>query len=240
MPASVFAGQFSALAGWFLRALLRTEAWPLVGALLLTANLFLPPPAAAAPIIIPPVTGAGYAELSALWWQYALSFPVATSPFFDTTGANCGAGQSRPQRVFFLVGSLNSDPVQRDQCVAPAGKALFFPMINRVDVNVDHQTPRELRQEIKPILDAAHDLFATIDEVQVANPRAFRSQSAVFRLNLPDDNLFGLPAGTYRPAVADGYYVLVAPLAPGRHTITFGGVDGTGLSQHITYHLTVQ
>ena len=34
------------------------------------------------------------------------------------------------------------------------------------------------------------------------------------------DNLFGLPAGTYAPAVADGFYLLLPPLPPGAHTIT--------------------
>ena len=62
----------------------------------------------------------------------------------------------------------------------------------------------------------------------------------MFSLLLPDDNLFGLPAGAYAPAVADGYYLLLAPLPPGPHTITFGGTDGTGFSQDITYHITVQ
>jgi hypothetical protein len=46
--------------------------------------------------------------------------------------------------------------------------------------------------------------------------------------------------GAPRPLQGRNYYLLVAPLPPGPHTITFGGVDATGFSQSITYHLTVR
>ena len=57
----------------------------------------------------------------------------------------------------------------------------------------------------------------------------------------PDANLFGIPAGTYAPAVADGYYLLLLPLRPGPHTIAFGGTGNFAgpTSQDITYHLRV-
>jgi hypothetical protein len=67
-------------------------------------------------------------------------------------------------------------------------------------------------------------------------------------LTFPANNIFSfigvpLPAGTYAPAVADGFYLLLAPLPPGAHTIRFGGqglFNGGGFSQDITYHLAVR
>ena len=49
-------------------------------------------------------------------------------------------------------------------------------------------------------------------------------------------------AGTYDPAVQDGYYLLFDPLTPGEHTIKFGGTGNFGgaFSQDITYRLLVQ
>ena len=50
------------------------------------------------------------------------------------------------------------------------------------------------------------------------------------------------PAGTYFPVVADGYYLLLAPLRPGVHTIAFGGSAGVApnaFTQDITYTLRV-
>jgi hypothetical protein len=51
-----------------------------------------------------------------------------------------------------------------------------------------------------------------------------------------------VPEGTYEPTVADGFYLLLAPLKPGPHTITFGGTGlflGGPFAQEITYHLVV-
>src|SRR5438046_2933198 len=59
------------------------------------------------------LTGHTYGEWSAAWWQYVLSFPTATNPLLDATGANCA--QRQTGNVFFLVGSL-AGPGVRDQC----------------------------------------------------------------------------------------------------------------------------
>ena len=41
---------------------------------------------------------------------------------------------------------------------------------------------------------------------------------------LPADNLFGLDPGfVLDPSVDAGYYLVVKPLAPGEHTLRFGG-----------------
>jgi hypothetical protein len=43
--------------------------------------------------------------------------------------------------------------------------------------------------------------------------------------------------------VADAYYLLLAPLTPGHHTIAFGGTGTFGggpISEDITYNLTVK
>ncbi|MCA1606931.1 MAG: hypothetical protein LC775_16010, partial [Acidobacteria bacterium] len=49
------------------------------------------------PDIFPPdknVFGLTYGDRSVAWWQYVLSIPTGTNPSSDTTGANCGVGQS--------------------------------------------------------------------------------------------------------------------------------------------------
>ena len=52
-----------------------------------------------------------------------------------------------------------------------------------------------------------------------------------------------IPGGmTVYPAVADGVYLMLSPLSPGKHTIHFVGVvgpDGAYLTQDITYDITV-
>jgi hypothetical protein len=57
---------------------------------------------------------------------------------------------------------------------------------------------------------------------------------------LPDNNLFGAPAGTTSLSVADGVYVMLAPLSAGPHVIHFKGqIPDFNFFIDITYHLTV-
>ena len=62
-----------------------------------------------------------------------------------------------------------------------------------------------------------------------------------FSFEFAAENLFGLAAGTYAPAVADGFYLLLPPLTPGPHTIEFGGTGNLGapFSVDVVYHLRV-
>lgn len=64
-------------------------------------------------------------------------------------------------------------------------------------------------------------------------------QSTPFSLFLRADNILGVPAGVYFPAVDSGYYVLLTPLSSGIHTFHFVG-SLTGFSLDVTYFLTVQ
>jgi len=99
------------------------------------------------PGVLPPL-GNTYAQLSAKWWRYVLSFPAATNPLLDPTGADCAAGQQG--KVFFLVGSFIG-PVVREECIVPAGAALFFPVIDIVDVAKRHGA--------RILIDEAHSTF---------------------------------------------------------------------------------
>jgi hypothetical protein len=61
---------------------------------------------------------------------------------------------------------------------------------------------------------------------------------------MPKDNLLGVDAGTYSPAIDDGFYVTLAPLGVGQHTIHVTGATAgcplqPAFSVDVTYHLTV-
>jgi hypothetical protein len=211
------------------------------------------PSAVSAATPVPP-TGTTYNDLAVAWWQYALGQPAPTNPLTDKTGANCARGQSGP--VFFLSGAAGSATVMR-HCTIPAEKQLFFPLINAFDVHTPGDgldTEKLVYRDFQSFKFRADTLFASVDGVVVADlaPRStpFRACAAPvvgctpssFSLTFPDRNLFGLPAGTYAPAVQDGYYLLFDPLAPGEHTIRFGGTGNFNgaFSQDITYRILVQ
>jgi hypothetical protein len=195
-------------------------------------------------IVAPPNSNAygnKFSEWSAEWWQFVLSIPASGNPLLDPDGSQCVPGQRGP--VWFLVGSFDGST---RTCSIPEGTALFFPVINVVDVNTTNQTAKQLRAETAPCLDAVTSLSVVVDGVPVRNlAKKFRVRSEVFAITLPADNLFGIDAGTYSPAIDDGFYVMVNPLSVGPHTLHFEGAsDGCTLlggpfSVSVIYDLTV-
>jgi hypothetical protein len=184
-------------------------------------------------------------ELSAQWWQWALSIPTPSNPLTDVTGTNCMAGQRGD--VWFLTGPFGSGALSR-RCSVPQGVALFFPIVNFVNINVPHHCGQdgplsvaELRAPVAPFINGVSGMTATLDSRALKGIR--RIQSAPFAVTLPVDNIFvgpcggGSPAGIFSPATDDGYYVLVDGLTPGVHTLQFTAAGTADLN--VTYTLDV-
>jgi hypothetical protein len=193
--------------------------------------------------------GSSYGEWSAKWWQWALSLPVDHNPFFDETGcANGAQGQSGP--VWFLTGVVNETGTAVRDCTVPAGKTLFFPVLN---VEADNFFPPNLvpldiaglRNFAASIMDLASNLSVELDGNPIQNVASYRVQSPVFGVLLPDNNVeqyFGFiaPPGEYAPMVGDGYYIMLAPLSAGSHILHFHGeVPAYSFTLDITYNITV-
>jgi len=204
------------------------------------------------PGIIPPQAkpyGLTYGEWATKWWQYVYSIPVDDNPLFDETGALAGVNQSGP--VFFLVGVINVSGTAERTITVPHGKSLFFPIINFENDNfcppqVPPLTVGQLRAGAAAAVDGAIDLFCEIDGVEVENLEDYRVTGPAFTVNFPDDNVFQFfgcdnPAGTYGPFVNDGFYLMLAPLSAGEHTIHFSGAVPSfgGFTLDITYHIAV-
>ncbi len=194
--------------------------------------------------------GNTYGEWSARWWQWVLSIPEDTNPNLDTTGENCAEGQAGP--VWFLAGMFTGGKVTRN-CTVPAGKALFFPILTGVFgsavFDCDPTVPgvlcnlAALRIASVGSMDEVK-LKARIDGESVMNLKSGqRVTSPEFTLTIPDNGVFDIPRCTYRPQVADGYWLMIKPLSPGAHTIRFKGeiTGGVFVGQviEVTYNLTV-
>jgi hypothetical protein len=187
--------------------------------------------------------GNTYGEWSAEWWQWALSIPAADSPISDTTGANCTQQQSGP--IFYLAGTSGGPAVTRS-CTVPAGKGLFFPILNSLwGAAVGDCAPTNpdvicniaiLRKSAADSMDSV-TLQAVIDGKPVNDLNQQRVQSPVLTITLPDN-----PPDT--PNVSDGYWLLLPPPSIGKHTIYFKGVFTGGPFEgfiiEVTYNLTVQ
>ncbi|HYF65855.1 MAG TPA: hypothetical protein VD886_23700 [Herpetosiphonaceae bacterium] len=168
------------------------------------------------------------------WWQWALAVSPERSPVRDKTGVDCHVGQSGP--VWFLAGSYETDPVVRS-CAIPADKYVFFPLINSIDsAESAGAVCVELAADVASQFDTVAGLYATIDGTPIPGPKAHRERSpSCFD---PYKLVGGGYSGTYLSS-ADGFWIMLEPLPPGRHELAFGG-STDWLSQDITYNLEVK
>jgi hypothetical protein len=192
-------------------------------------------------------------QLSAEWWQWALSIPTPVNPQLDTTGEKAVVGQRGP--IWFLSGVFGGGTATRT-CSVPEGTQLFFPVINGIGLNVPNVcgqngrnlTVSEVRAMAADQIAGAANLSVTLDRKAITNLQPPVGQFTVFAVALPEDNVFdspcarlgGVPAGVYSPAVGEGFYVLLDPLSVGKHTLHFHAENPSqGFTQDVTYKLTV-
>jgi hypothetical protein len=197
--------------------------------------------------------GKTYGEWTAAWWQWGLGVPAANNPILDTTGASAGADQSGP--VWFL-GSTFGGSVERTLTI-PAGKGIFMPVYQWIfgscagdcdpsNPGVPCDVPT-LQASAAAAATSVQSMEVSIDGQSVNQVRDYRALSpGGFSVTLPDGNvlqLFGLPtpAGTYAPQVADGFWLMLAPLAAGNHLISVA-VDpdpSFGSPFQVIYHIKI-
>ena len=195
-------------------------------------------------LLLPPdgqVDGETFGALTARWWQWAEHMPIA--PFLDPDGQLCEMEQEGP--VWFLAGTDGTFDAKRE-CVIPAGQYILVPIINMRHSDVRGRRPAGSKPIPCPSLqrgaavnnERLASAIALIDGVRVTDVAHYRVRSdGCFRLRPEiDDDLL---------TAADGYWLLLKPLKPGRHTLTIGanyaaGGNGYGrMVQNFEYVLHV-
>ena len=199
------------------------------------------------PGVMPPNShthGMTYAEWSARWWQWALSLPADQNPFFDVDGSCSNGANGQLGPVWFLTGVISVSGTAERDCTVPAGKALFFPLINTecstLEADPFHgDNEAELRACVEDPLFELGNVFAEIDGVAVQNLERYLVESPLFTFTVPPENVLGVDPGTGQ-SVSRGYHLMVAPLSVGEHVIRFGGTfTDFNFTLDITYNLTV-
>ena len=135
-------------------------------------------------------------------------------------------------------------PEHRAVLISPSGVLNDFPCPDPSFQPAPGQSLYDfLRAGAAEIVDAVNGLTVTIDGQDVADPFAFRVVSPrLFEVN-GDDSLAtvldGCIVGHPQPAVSDGYFLMLKPLARGAHTLVIRATDTHGTDVTITWHLTV-
>ena len=205
------------------------HVFPFAMALLLATTR--PALAQSAPLLPPAkaIAGASQEEWSKRWWRWALSFEDDESPVADPDGRFCALGQSGP--VWFLAGTYGTARAIRS-CRVPAGKTLFFPLINHVTFEPDDQDESctSLKRRAAALTPAPDALLLEVNGRRFNGLAAHRQATRrCFHISEDDETL----------AAGNGFYVALGPLKKGRYTLNFGGILPE-LSQAVTYTLDVE
>lgn len=199
--------------------------------------------------------GKSYGELVNEWTNWLSREPFATNPAFDPDGRFCDLNQRG--RVWFLASNFGG--VVDRTCEIPAGKAIFisvggafvsfapeFPAADDPCLQLG-STVAKVRCDVNNDVPVAPDisLEAVLDGTPVRDLFAYRAQSLPkgFTLRVPNPSFLtdlGLAPGDRFPAVADGYFLFLKPLAPGPHTLTVRKVNPDQSVAQVNYTLIIE
>ncbi|MDM0109774.1 hypothetical protein QTH97_32995 [Variovorax sp. J22R24] len=198
--------------------------------------------------------GQTYGRWAVEWQQWAVSMSKASNPLLsvmETHPERCAHRQVG--RVWFLGGAILGETNADRVCEVPAGKALFFPMINTAYyafLNDSEETRTEAFVRNAGNCTVPAEITIWIDGVKVPRPTRYftgpsGSPSPIFNAQLPPDNIFKLDTAAatdlaFSPSAEQGYYLFIYPMSPGFHLIRWVAHGCLpDFVQEITYRLTV-
>lgn len=213
---------------------------------------------ASAPVLLEVGTshyGKTYPEWATTWlrWVHETPQPVdrCVLPDEDATGEHCGFGQPSGD-VFFLTGTRGSKVI-RTQCVVPKGRAIFFPIVVFEQDNAGIPLAEQMSEKrssaaVTNEINKAKSVSATVDGTAIDVTKLRLGATKLSFTLPPEPNFFTCGGSKGVTGKVDGYYdgywVMLAPLAPGPHEIAFTATipRATGLSYDIgvVYRLRVE
>ena len=204
------------------------------------------------PEIFPPQShpyGKTYGAWGAEWYKWVYSFPVTKNPIQDLTGEFGSLNQSGP--VWFLAGTFGG-MVERTITI-PTGKGIFLPIFSYFNDYpcpdaTFHPAPGQtleafLAEGAAAVIDTATALAVQVDGVELQHPFNYRAASHLVTFTA-DPSWVALDScvtGKPQKGVSDGYWVMLAPLPKGEHTIHILASSDVlvGGLLDVTYHITV-
>lgn len=195
--------------------------------ILVVYSTLAPAAASSSSNIFPPDSkpyGLTYDEHAQNFWKWLLSIPASDSPMDDTKGDKCTVGQTDTNSSVFYLGP-GEGKIERT-CTVPAGKGLLVPVmeVEQSDKEIPGASVEILTDAAKKDQDSVNSLYLKIDneEYTYDDLLKYRIQpTEPFQVIFPDNGIFGVAEGGPSQVVADGWYIITEPLAPGNHTVHF-------------------
>ena len=212
--------------------------------------------------VIPPSDlpyGLSYEEWSAKWWQWYMGLETNHIENVGSPDICSGPGS----QVRFLYGAPATTTATRHIIIGPE-ISIFFPILGFIADNTacpvsdfGTNSGAQLGTEVIGGWSGVTLTTCAIDGVSVAGltdpvTSIYSVVSPPFSYTIAQkDSIISLVEGedcipdgtTIYPAVAEGAYLMLAPLKPGKHKIAFVGVYGPvsspNLKLDITYEITV-
>lgn len=170
---------------------------------------------------------ATYGEWIARYFNWSAQIPEPVHPREHYTPERCSTNQSSP--VWFLGEIFVGNETRT--CTIPSDMAILLPTQSGVCWNDGKDIiPMDANGALRCAMEC--DDFAMVNATidgKFTNLESYRTQSPFFEITVVEDNVWGDPAGKFKGAVADGYFVFLEPLPPGNHTL----VTKTGVSNPI-------
>ncbi len=188
------------------------------------------------------VDGKTMAEHAAGWWKWSQSVPNDRDPVRDDSGKFCDVGQSGA--VWFLAGTYDGSHVSRT-CEVPAGKYVFFPVINSVAWKGprSEMTCADAKRSAARQIQEALELFVELDGAPLSKVKRYRAASDEC-FNVYERVEEGPGSSDGYPAATDGFWIMLEPPSPGEHHLKFGGRqtkgERPGVIQDIEYMLKIR
>ncbi|MEO0345511.1 MAG: hypothetical protein AAF229_04550 [Pseudomonadota bacterium] len=188
------------------------------------------------------VGGLPIAQYATAWWQWAAAADRNTSPVADREGVHCGVNQRGP--VWFLAGGWGVDRIIR-YCDVPAGKHLFFPMINYIAAPGGNRktTCEGVRGQVEMRNADRLGVWLRINGETIEGAGYVLSSPECF--DLMERKRSKSKVRPQYPSATSGIWVMLPPLPPGDHTLEFGARDlrekdpNAGFLQDIEYVITI-
>jgi hypothetical protein len=180
-------------------------------------------------------------------WDWWMSIPKEIAPFPNPTKwtYDCFIGLGYPVVMLAnpIIADIPSHTVTYD-CDIPADRAiLVFGITEWCNYDETHKTDEDLRKCVKARNDwAKHQIL--IDGKNVENVEQYRVTTDFYNMTFPKDNMFSVPAGTFR-SLLDGTWLMLKPLPVGDHKIEvhivqiIPGREADNLFLNLIYNLRV-